>query len=43
MRTIPVIAADMTAYKLKPKDPDGIEVLHRDRYAGLASSCQETH
>ena len=34
MRTIPVIAADMTAYKFKPEDPGGIEVLHQDRRAG---------
>jgi hypothetical protein len=26
MRTIPVIAADMTAYKFKPEDPGGTEV-----------------
>jgi hypothetical protein len=34
MRTVPVIAADMTAYKFKPEDPGGIEVLHQDRRAG---------
>jgi hypothetical protein len=34
MRTIPVIAADMTAYKFKPEDPGGIEVLHQDRRTG---------
>jgi hypothetical protein len=34
MRTIPVIAADMTGYKFKPEDPGGIEVLHQDRPAG---------
>jgi len=27
MRPIPVIAADMTANKFKPEDPEGIEVL----------------
>ena len=34
MRTIPVIAADMTAYKFKPEDPGGIEVLRPDRRVG---------
>lgn len=34
MRTIPVIAADMTAHKFKPEDPGGIEVLHQDRRTG---------
>jgi hypothetical protein len=34
MRTIPVIAADTTAYKFKPEDPGGIEVLHQDRRVG---------
>jgi hypothetical protein len=30
-RTIPVIAANMTAYKFKPEEPGGIDVLHQDR------------
>jgi hypothetical protein len=34
MRTIPVIAADTTAYKFKPEDPGGTEVLHQARRAG---------
>ena len=34
MRTIPVIAADMTANKFKPEDPGGSEVLRQDRRSG---------